>query len=608
MEADKNKILQSANLLAARGQFDKALAEWKKLLTDSPNDGTIHNSIGDLHLKRNAPGEAIEAYLQAGAAFRAAGSVLKAIAVYKKILKLDPTHYKAYHNLGQLNAERGLINNAVSDYLTLSKLYLEEGAIREALAVYRTVVNLDPANLDARRRLAELCFQENLRDEAIRTYLQLGRECVVQQQIEKAREAYEAVLKIDPSNDKAQRFLKDPLASLQDTEPSMHSGLSAISTESDRHPSLEQAVRQIHAGQYSEAESLLSELLSSQPGDPEVCRLLAMLHLNRGELAVALSEIQFLAEAAMRAEDYALAASMIQEYLTVDPRCVPLLELLGSMFEHKGDEEAAAVQYGKAIKALLEEPDPEMPTRAAELYEKIRTIAPASPVVDQLASVFSPAVTTLPPPTVSDSEPPQTELESLKKLADPLDIPAVETTQEVPVPAAAELEPRKQPSEEIYKIHYELGVAYKNMGMLNEAIEEFRVAMDGHDAFLDASSMLSACLKEQGAIKSAIECLEQALSDPRGGGDKSISIRYELGALYEAEGLLDKAVEVFSTIPAFLDVSIRLDRLKGVDKPQPSGTGTTRLTPTPSASGEPTPMTAAGASSRERKKRRISYL
>ena len=85
----------------------------EKILIDSPSDGTIHNNIGDLHLKRNALGEAVEAYFQVGTAFQSSGSALKAIAVYKKILKIDPTCYKVYLNLGDLNAERGLVNNAM---------------------------------------------------------------------------------------------------------------------------------------------------------------------------------------------------------------------------------------------------------------------------------------------------------------------------------------------------------------------------------------------------------------------------------------------------------------------------------------------------------------
>ena len=272
MEADKGKVLQTANQLAAKGQFDKAIAEWKKLLTDSSNDGSVHNNIGDLHIKRNAVAEAIEAYLLAGGAFHASGSALKAIAVYKKILKLDPSRYSVYQQLGDLNSERGLVNNAVSDYLTLSKLYLKDGRTREALAVYRKIVDLDPTNLIARQRLAELCLQENFRDDAVKAYFHLGKECVAQDQIEQATKAYKTILKIDPRNAKAERLLKDPKTALQEVQVELSRRVGGSESP------LEQAQRQIEAGEFDQAETVLSDLLGAQPGDPEVCRLLAMLH------------------------------------------------------------------------------------------------------------------------------------------------------------------------------------------------------------------------------------------------------------------------------------------------------------------------------------------
>ena len=391
MEVDKSKIQQNANLLASRGQFDKAIAEWKKLLIDSPADATVHNTIGDLYFKRQAISDAVEAYFQAGTAFQASGSALKAIAVYKKILKIDPTRYKVYHHLGDLNAERGLVNNAVSDYLALSKLYLKEGLIREALAVYRKIVNLDPTNLDARRRLADLCLQENLREEAVRTFLQLGKECVAQNRPNEAREAFELVLKIDPGNTSAERLLKNPHEVVPEDRPASASDTPATAGDRDRQHLLDEANRLINAGQLPEADAFLSDLLSANPGDPEVCRLLAMLHLRQGALAVALSEIQFLAEAAIRAEHYALAESMILEYLRADPACVALLELLGNLHDQSGSQAEAAVHYGRAIETLLEHPDPENPTRAAELYEKIVAIAPASPLVARFARVIEKA-------------------------------------------------------------------------------------------------------------------------------------------------------------------------------------------------------------------------
>ena len=680
MEADKGKVLQTANQLAGKGQFDKAIAEWKKLLTESPNDGSVHNNIGDLHIKRNAVGEAIEAYLLAGAAFHASGSALKAIAVYKKILKLDPTRYSVYQQLGDLNAERGLVNNAVSDYLTLSKLYLKDGRTREALAVYRKIVDLDPTNLNARQRLAELCLQENFRDDAVKAYFHLGKECVAQDQIEQATKAYKTILKIDPGNAKAERLLKDPKTALQEVQPELSRRVGGSESP------LEQAQRQIEAGEFDQAETVLSDLLSAQPGDPEVCRLLAMLHLKRGELPLALSEIQFLSEAAIRAEDYGLAESMILEYLKADQKCISLLELLGGLYEHKGESSPAAIQYGKAMAALLEHPDHEAPDRPAELLTKIKALDPTNPIIPELSAALasphgakpvsppeavkeqatiqisevpeSPSIvppiipqptglrlagvadhsapvsfvaTSLEVPAVSKEEvrevaqePAVSESEALRvsgtavpsetaETVEPsvtddkafaesaevkTDSPVLEATS---VPDQVPLSPAQPPvTEHEYKVHYELGMAYKNMGMLDEAIEELRVAINGKECYLDVITLLAASLKEQGLTEPAMECLERALADPRCDQDKAVPIRYELGLLYEADGLLDKAVEMLSSIPAFLDVPMRLERLNGGQPShQHEGEG---------HSGEPTTVAAANAPSTERKKRRISYL
>src|ERR687893_276800 len=80
---------------------------------------------------------------------------------------------------------------------------------------------------------------------------------------------------------------------------------------------------------------------------------------------------------------------MILEYLQVDSQSVALLELLGRTYEHTSKREEAAAQYGRALEILLQEPDPEMPTRPVELYDKITVLAPESPLLIRFASAFS---------------------------------------------------------------------------------------------------------------------------------------------------------------------------------------------------------------------------
>lgn len=386
MAVDRSKVLQQAQLLASRGQYDAAIAEWKKLVADSPNDGSIHNSIGDLHLKRNAGAEATAAFMQAAAAFRAEGATLKAIAAFKKVLKIDPTRYEVYRHLGDLNAERGLLSSAVQDYLTLGKQYLKEGKGKQALEIYQKIVSQDPSNMDAQQRVAELCVQENLQDEAAKVYLQLGRERSAQGLYDEAKDAYVAVLRIDPKNSEAAQFVESLQKGGIGGFAPLKSSMTVVQKSSEPLDLLAEATRRIDEKQYAGAEAILNQLLTREPGNPQVCQLLARLHLQRGDVQVALGEYRFLAGAALRAQDYLLAEALIGEFLSAEPHSVPLLELYGELLAEKGDAAAAAKQYALAVELLLQHPEPGMESLHEELFDKVKALSTDSELVGRLAA------------------------------------------------------------------------------------------------------------------------------------------------------------------------------------------------------------------------------
>ncbi len=604
MPPDRSRVLQQAQLLASRGLYEAAIAEWKKLAAETPADGTIHNTIGDLQSKRNAPGEAASAFLQAASAFRAEGATLKAIAAFKKALKCDPSRYEVYRHLGDLNVERGLISSAVQDYLTLGKYYLKERRGKDALEIYKKIVVHDPSNLNAQQRVAELCVQENQQDEATTVYLQLGRERSAQGRYDEAKDAYLAVLRINPENSEAAQFVesmkKDGTGSIKAVKPGSTAPAQKPSEPVDL---LAEAVRRIDEKQYAGAEAILNQMLTREPGNPQVCQLLARLHLQRGDIQVALGEYRFLAGAALRAHDLALAESLIQEFLSADPNSVPLLELNGELLEEQGEGRGAALQYAKAIELLLEHPEPGMESLHEELFEKVRSLSGDEAFVNRLAArmkggapsepdesaqnVFDPA-----PMNLADSIP--TGGESLKADSDgaqavrpqgrlkedqdfsatvepsaaseiatasPVTSPAEHTASETSTGPAVSSNPAAAPPD--YEAHYALGVAYKNMGLYEEAKEEFHVSMNSDSYYLDSALMTAICLKEDRHLAQAILGLETVLADPRCQGAKGQAIRYELGLLYEAEEQWEKAAHAFESIPSFHDVPQRLAVLKG---------------------------------------------
>lgn len=146
----------------------------------------------------------------------------------------------------------------------------------------------------------------------------------------------------------------------------------------------------MNAGKYGRSSAALKELLALDPLNTEARRLFATLHLRLGSLMTARTAFESLAEEALQRQDYWLAESLLREYLAVGPRCVPFLEQLAKVYEEKGDSMAAVAELGKAIDVLLEDPDPERPGRPSELYARIRSLAPASPIAFRLAHLFNP--------------------------------------------------------------------------------------------------------------------------------------------------------------------------------------------------------------------------
>jgi tetratricopeptide (TPR) repeat protein len=567
-------VLQNAQLFASKGQFDAAIAEWKKLTVESPTDGTIFNSIGDLHLKRNANAEAITSFLQAAAAFRAEGSTLKAIAAYKKILKVDPSRHEVYRHLGDLNAERGLLSSAVQDYLTLGKFYLKEGRSKDALDIYRRIITQDPSNLDAQQQVAELCVQENLQDEAITVYLQLGRERSAQQRLGEARDAYLAVSRLDPGNAEAKEMLemlqKGTAGTTGVSAPLSKASGATVPKHAEAGDLLGEATRRMEEGQYAGAEAMLAQLLSREPGNPQICQLLARLHLLQGNLSVALGEYRFLAGAALRAQDHPLAESLIQEYLEVEPDSVPMLELNGELNEEKGDAEAAARQYGRAVEILLEHPEPGMPTLPAELYEKVRSLAPGSAIAKKLGPAFDAggsgkAEECAEAAVSSVVEPPRPETFRITEEEPAAELSVRPIVSDDPSCSAAASsrsgqDGTVQPFDA--ETRYDLAMAYKDMGLLEEAKEEFVHSMKDAGFFVESCRMMAMCFKEQDQSDRAIQILEKLVSDPRCTGESAQTVRYELGLLYEQISARDRAIAMYQSIPSFHDVPQRLHVLR----------------------------------------------
>lgn len=113
--------------------------------------------------------------------------------------------------------------------------------------------------------------------------------------------------------------------------------------------------------------------------------------------------------------------------------------------------------------------------------------------------------------------------------------------------------------------HYDLGVAYKEMGLLNDALHEFEIASNDTRRECNCLAMIGMIHQEQGDLDRAAEAYVRGLNCQHKGVEQEMSLFYELGLIYESKNDPDEAIYYLQRIsrrdPSYRDVATRLQAL-----------------------------------------------
>lgn len=259
MAFDKRKALQNALAYTQQGRWDRAIVEYLSILKADPRDVTVCNNLGDLFARAGKTGEAIDQYLKLGELYRADGLSVKAIAVYKKIAKLDPARTEAYLACADLYWEQGLLGEAKIQMATVVEHFTRSGETEKLIDAYKRLSQFDPTNANILARLADVMLREGMRDGAAAEY-------------ERAAQAAQAAGQAA----EAKRLL-------QKAREASPSGRESKATAAERLTA---------EGKVTEAIDLLKELTAAEPGNPRAWRALGEAEASQRHALEAVTALQ----------------------------------------------------------------------------------------------------------------------------------------------------------------------------------------------------------------------------------------------------------------------------------------------------------------------------
>jgi tetratricopeptide (TPR) repeat protein len=247
MSFDKTKAIRNAERYLSQGKLRAAIGEYKQIVENDTKDIGTLNMLGDLYAKNSEKNEAVQCFTQVAEHYGNQGFAQKAIAVYNKISRLQPDSLEVSAKLAELYQSKGSFSEARQHYTALAEQYQNKGRKIEALAIWKQIAQLDPANTEVYLKIAEAYWAENQKDEAAESFTEAGFRFSEQNLHEAALTAFARALEIRQNDFKALNgFVK----------------------------------AQIQLGYSDEAAKTLEKLLEQQPFNRDILYLLVDCHID----------------------------------------------------------------------------------------------------------------------------------------------------------------------------------------------------------------------------------------------------------------------------------------------------------------------------------------
>ena len=387
MALNRAKVLETADKLVKQGKLDDAIKHYLVLSDDNPRDVNTINRIGDLYVRLRKNKEAIRQFMRIADFYAGDGFHLKAIAMYKKITKLEPTHFEANERLADMYGRQGLVTEARTQFMALAEQCLKSGQKDKAAGIYERVLVLEPGNVKVRLLVAEIHSREGDPARAVEGLLAVVAELRKRGMAEEAMKVLQKASRLQPSHPEVLGQMAELLQAAGKNSQEVLAVLESL------HHGDPENLRNLHllgegylgAGRLKDFQKLVA---SAAAGAPRIglLEIEARFLAGRHEPQKAVEKLKEAAEESLREGNSDRAASLLEQAHQIDPDEANLLERILEIWSQATQREGmiSAIERLAQLHSRREDW-----SQTSHFLDRLNDLAPESPVAKEMRSKFA---------------------------------------------------------------------------------------------------------------------------------------------------------------------------------------------------------------------------
>lgn len=282
---DKTLAMRNAERHLVQGKIKAAIDEYKQVVKHDAKDFSTLNMLGDLYSKNSQNKEAVGCYTTVAEHYSDQGFAQKGIAIYKKIIKLEPNSIEISEKLAELYKQKGSLIEAKSHYTTLAAHYEKSGQMIEALAIWKQIAMLDTKNTEVYLTIAKSYLKENQKDEAADAFAESGLRWQTTGNHSAALESFSEALELKQNDAKILSGFVESMFALGKADEAAERLKEILKAEPNNRDTRFLLVDcYIESGNTAEAESAVIKLVEQEPASYPKLLNLAGIYLEDDDL------------------------------------------------------------------------------------------------------------------------------------------------------------------------------------------------------------------------------------------------------------------------------------------------------------------------------------